>query len=117
MMKFRDAGIYVVVNLGGEIRGFYEPLATWDTLMLRRYTAIIDSFAEFSNLLGFHIATTVESLPFSKAAVRDLKDHMQFSGYRAIPIGLTHWMAILPRFWGTSPAVGAKFRWTSSCTN
>jgi hypothetical protein len=87
LTKFRDAGIYVIINLVGEIRGFYKDIDTWDTLYQRKYTAIIDSIAEFSNVLGLHLWTKAHSLPFAKAAARDLKIHLKTLGHRAIPIG------------------------------
>jgi hypothetical protein len=86
MQKLRDAGIYVLVNPGGTTENDSDNRG-WNYPLQRRYTAVANSLAKYSNVLGFWLMGKIEFLPFTKAAARDLKDHLQVSGYRQIPIG------------------------------
>jgi 1,3-beta-glucanosyltransferase GAS1 len=86
MTKLRDAGIYVLVHLGGN--GEEDNVTgKWDYPLQRRCTTILNSLGRFPNVLGFWIMSDAQSLPFTKAAVRDLKAYLQVSGHRAIPVG------------------------------
>jgi hypothetical protein len=84
MGKLRDAGIYVLVNfetLGVDTDG-------WTYTNLQKWVKIMDSLSGYSNLLAFWTdAFTSESLPFTKAAIRDIKDYLRTSRSRAIPVG------------------------------
>ncbi|ORX93669.1 Glucanosyltransferase-domain-containing protein [Clohesyomyces aquaticus] len=86
------AGIYVITDLSGPTdRLSLEP--RWDTNMLARYTSVVDALAGFTNVLAvsvgdlyFH-STYNDYIPFIKAAVRDIKKHIQDKKYRSIPVG------------------------------
>jgi len=113
MQYFQDAGIYVLVSLAtyddsyfpialfvgsdGTASGLGLPAPSWNGDIWDAYTALIDQFASFSNLLGFIIGESynmefgfvgfADGLPFAKAATRDMKAYMTARGYRKIPIG------------------------------
>jgi hypothetical protein len=86
MAKLRAAGIYVIVNLGGSTSDVLQN-NRWDRPLQQRYTAIVNSLAGFSNVLGFWIMSDSNALPFVKAAIRDVKEYLQISKHRSIPIG------------------------------
>ena len=95
MAELAAAGIYVVTGLGGgksaNINGS-DP--SWDYDLYQRYTAVIDSFQNYTNVLGFfagnEVALTTDTtaaMAFAKAAVRDTKAYIRQKGYRDIPVG------------------------------
>jgi hypothetical protein len=83
MAKFRDAGIYVLVGLA--LRGGAAK-AQWDYHVFQQYTAMINSFAPYPNVLGFWLSDGQGILPHVKATARDLKQYMKKSGLRQVPI-------------------------------
>lgn len=94
MNAFADAGIYVVVDLAapGLTIGTNNPI--WNDALYDRYTAVIDSMHNYTNLLGFVIGDNIvqgigdsDSGPYVKAAVRDMKAYMRQKEYRSIPVG------------------------------
>jgi len=87
MRLLRDAGIYVLLNLGGKL-GTESRTFRWEYPLADRFRTIATEFAPFSNLLGFRIVGSAPSLlPFTKAAVRDIRSHLSKSRLRAVPIG------------------------------
>lgn len=66
----------------------------WTLSMYEQYTAVIDVFAKYDNLLGFYMgneivnsADTAGAVPFMKAAIQDLKNYIVSRGHRRIPVG------------------------------
>jgi len=88
MTKLQKAEIYVLVNLGSTIGDIYTT-ARWDYPLYQRYTAVISSLASYSNVLGFWLMPTSAplALPHARAAARDLRQFLESSGFRRIPIG------------------------------
>jgi hypothetical protein len=94
MRHLDAAGIYTIIGLSGTVVNNslgYRP-TSWDTSLYRRFTTVIDEFQKYPNVLGFVVAFSVEkrfatSLPFVKAAVRDLKNYILDKKYRTIPVG------------------------------
>lgn len=97
MKSFDDASIYVLANLGDGVEDiFRSQTPTWTYEIKERFTRLIDEFHDYGNILGFIVASEVVTdknrtiaLPFVKAAVRDVKNHIAIKGYRDIPVGYT----------------------------
>jgi hypothetical protein len=92
MDTFASAGIYVLVYL--ETTAPFDSYPSWTIDVYASYTAIVDFFAQYSNVLGFVVAERVEISPqkayidaFVKAATRDVKAYLVKQGYRHIPVG------------------------------
>src|ERR1700759_5197018 len=52
MNQLREAGIYVVLNLGGKL-GTESRTFRWEYPLADRFKTIVTEFAPFSNVLGF----------------------------------------------------------------
>jgi hypothetical protein len=97
MQSFNDAGIYVLANLGDGVQDIFRTQTpTWTHPLQGRFTGLVDAFHDYSNLLGFIVASEVvtdrnrtAAMPFVKAAVRDIKAYTKTKGYRNIPVGYT----------------------------
>ena len=80
---------------GGDPRKIGAPsVPVWTHELYERYTALIDTFQGYSNVLGVFIGTNVvqssnstDALPFLKAAIRDVKTYITEKKYRNIPVG------------------------------
>jgi 1,3-beta-glucanosyltransferase GAS1 len=87
MNQLRDAGIYVILNLGGKL-GTESRTFRWEHPLADRFKTIVAEFVPFSNVLGFRIVgSTPNFIPFTRAAVRDLKSYLKAGEYREIPFG------------------------------
>jgi hypothetical protein len=97
MLAFDDAGIYVLADLGDGIDDIFRTQTpTWTYALQDRFSGLVDSFHEYSNLLGFVVASEVvtdrnrtAAMPLVKAAVRDVKNYIKLKGYRNILLGYT----------------------------
>jgi 1,3-beta-glucanosyltransferase GAS1 len=94
MSLLQAAGIYVVSDLSEPSTSINRESPTWDTDIYSRYTAVVDAFQGYNNVLGFFAGnevsnnvTNTNASPFVKAAVRDVKAYIKQKGYRAIPVG------------------------------
>lgn len=94
MQMLNDAGIYVVSDLSEPSLSINRDAPAWDDTLYARYTAVVDSLASHTNVLGFFAGnevsnnvTNTNASPFVKAAVRDMKKYISTKGYRAIPVG------------------------------
>lgn len=88
MNAFADAGIYALVKLFDDPK---VPYYDQDASSLR--ASMIDSIAEFPNLLGLRIIVDENdppaSMPFYRAATRDMRAYMKKKKYRNIPVFFT----------------------------
>ncbi|ETS79110.1 hypothetical protein PFICI_08963 [Pestalotiopsis fici W106-1] len=94
MQAFADVGIYAMIDMDTFSTYILANDLYWNQTQLDRYSAVMDTFQGYDNLLGLFvgneiITTNSQSLaaPFIKAAARDLKAYRNSKGYREIPIG------------------------------
>ncbi|KAK6063182.1 1,3-beta-glucanosyltransferase [Seiridium cupressi] len=94
MQAFADAGIYALIDMDTFSTYILAENLYWNQTQLDHYSAVMDAFQSYDNLLGLFvgneiITTNNQSLaaPFIKAATRDLKAYRNSKGYREIPIG------------------------------
>jgi 1,3-beta-glucanosyltransferase GAS4 len=85
MEKLRAAGIYILAGLNAPHQSIWER-RRWDRELQARFRGLIESLKVYPNLLGFFITGSRETLPFVRAAIRDLKPHL-WHGSRKLPIG------------------------------
>jgi hypothetical protein len=86
MTQLQEAGIYVLANLGGPNEQIMQT-QTWDRDLQKRFFGLVENLMPYSNLLGFYTTGTAITVPFVKAAVRDLKHFLRSHGKGHIPIG------------------------------
>jgi Glucanosyltransferase len=101
MEIFQNAGIYTIVGLTikPSASSTYitngRKMAYWDYKSWDACTKIVDIYQKYSNTLGFVMrvgdssASGVFDIPWRRAMVRDMKDHISKNGYRNIPVGAT----------------------------
>lgn len=85
---FADAGMYILIDLGSPTDSIDRDNPTWEVALYERYTAVIDDFANYTNVIGFfagnevsNSANTTEASAYVKAAVRDSKAYIAAQGY------------------------------------
>lgn len=94
MNAFGHHGIYVLCDLSEPQTSIRQKSPTWDTDLLGRYKAVVESMHSYPNVLGFlagnevfnNVATS-GAAAFVKAAVRDTKEFIKSKGFRRIPVG------------------------------
>lgn len=94
MAALDAAGIYVISDLSEPALSINRADPAWDTQLYARYTAVIDSMANYTNVIGFfagnEVTNNVSYTPasaFVKAAVRDMKSYITQKNYRPMGIG------------------------------
>ena len=94
MTLFAQAGIYVMVDLMAPGYVLNTVNLIWNNVLYNRYTSVIDTMQNYTNLLGFILGDDViggisqnDSGPYLKAAVRDMKAYIRQKSYRPIPVG------------------------------
>ena len=94
MQLLNDNGIYVVSDLSAPSLSINRDDPQWNDQLYARYTAVVDSLAPYSNVLGFFAGNEVSNAPnntdasaFVKAAVRDTKAYIKSKNYRTIGVG------------------------------
>lgn len=90
----QDAGIYLIADLGQPSLSINRDTPAWNEQLYSRYTSVIDSLHNYTNVLGFFAgnevsnnATNTNASAFVKAAVRDMKAYMKRNNYRTIGVG------------------------------
>ncbi|KAH8671668.1 Glucanosyltransferase-domain-containing protein [Xylariales sp. PMI_506] len=94
MLAFATQGVYVMLDLTSPADRIDPSDPTYTLAMYNGWTAIIDAFAGYDNLLAFNMGNEIIAsegddtlaAPYVKAAVRDMKAFRNARGYRAIPI-------------------------------
>lgn len=94
MSMLEDAGIYVISDLGEPSVSIDRSDPQWTTTLLDRYTAVVDTLAPYSNVIGFFAGNEVPnnltytgSSAMVKAAVRDTKAYIKSKNYRPMGVG------------------------------
>lgn len=94
MNAFAARNIYVIADLAEPKLSINRNSPSWNTDLLERYTAVVDSMHTYTNIIGFIAGNEVvdsientDSAAFVRAAIRDVKNHMRHKDYRQIPIG------------------------------
>ena len=102
MTALADAGIYVIVNTDNALYSLNSsaPEESYTSDYLQNVFATMDAFANYTNILGFISgdnvisydledsgSNSINTLPYIKAVVRDMKQYIGSRGYRSIPVG------------------------------
>lgn len=94
MQMLQDAGIYLIADLGEPQTSINRADPAWNTDLYARYTSVVDSLQQYSNVLGFFAGNEVSDAvnntvasAFVKAAVRDTKAYIARKQYRSIGVG------------------------------
>jgi hypothetical protein len=94
MKLLQDAGIYVISDLGEPATSINRDTSMWNEELYSRYSAVVDSLANYPNVIGFFAGNEVSNAPnntvasaFVKAAVRDMKAYIVQKKYRPMGVG------------------------------
>ncbi|CAM9021249.1 unnamed protein product [Wickerhamomyces anomalus] len=94
MDMFAQHGIYIIADLSEPSTSINRDSPEWNLELYKRYTDVVDSLNNYTNVLGFFAGNEVtnnktnsDASAFVKAAVRDTKAYIKEQGYRDIPVG------------------------------
>ncbi|EME40369.1 glycoside hydrolase family 72 protein [Dothistroma septosporum NZE10] len=96
MSQLSAAGIYVIADLSAPVDGssINRDTPAWNDALYARYTSVVDTMHNYTNVLGFFAGNEVSNAPnntdasaFVKAAVRDTKAYIKAQNYRTIGVG------------------------------
>ncbi|KAF9038126.1 Glucanosyltransferase-domain-containing protein [Panaeolus papilionaceus] len=118
MKLLSDAGIYVTIDLSLPLNGSIDrDVPAWSTNVLNVYTASIDTFEKYDNVLAYNIGnevvvgTATAISPYVKAAARDIRAYLKAKGsktligYSAIN-GAANWRQPFADYLGCDPSSG-----------
>ncbi|KAM0809181.1 putative 1,3-beta-glucanosyltransferase [Seiridium cardinale] len=97
MQAFATQGIYVWLDLMTPLLAINRVDPDYTIEMYTNWTAKVDAFAKYDNLLAMTVgneviteeANTTAAAPYVKAAIRDIKAFRDARGYREIPVAYT----------------------------
>ncbi|KAI0320437.1 carbohydrate-binding module family 43 protein/Glycoside hydrolase family 72 protein [Amylostereum chailletii] len=92
MQAFSGAGIYTIIDLSLPVNGSIDrSSAAWTTALQDQYTASIDAFSKYDNVLAYNVGNEVVispdgtgALAFVKAAARDTKAYLKSKSSSAL---------------------------------
>ncbi|KOG97637.1 1,3-beta-glucanosyltransferase GAS1 [Saccharomyces eubayanus] len=94
MEALNDAEIYVIADLSAPKTSINRLSPSWTVDLFNSYKEVVDSFANYTNVLGFFAGnevtnnyTNTDASAFVKAAIRDTRDYISEKKYRSIPVG------------------------------
>ncbi|KAL7941254.1 carbohydrate-binding module family 43 protein [Trichoderma barbatum] len=94
MAILNDAGIYVISNLSNPQQSINHRNPQWNVNLFTHFQQVVDSFANYSNVIGFFVgnevtnnASTTSASAYVKAAVRDVKQYIKDKKYRPMGVG------------------------------
>ncbi|CAI4035774.1 hypothetical protein SMKI_13G4260 [Saccharomyces mikatae IFO 1815] len=94
MKALNDADIYVIADLSAPATSINRDEPTWTVELFKRYKDVVDSFSNYTNVLGFFAGnevsnnyTNTDASAFVKAAIRDVREYIDDKDYRKIPVG------------------------------
>lgn len=94
MQLLNDAGIYVISDLSEPNTSIDRSDPQWNVKLFTRYKAVVDSLANYTNVLGFFAgnevsnqANNTDASAYVKAAVRDTKAYISDKNYRWMGVG------------------------------
>ncbi|AJP41002.1 AHL_G0043630.mRNA.1.CDS.1 [Saccharomyces cerevisiae] len=94
MKALNDADIYVIADLSAPDTSVNRDNPAWTVDLFNSYKAVVDSFANYTNVLGFFAGnevtnnyTNTGASAFVKAAIRDVRQYISDQNYRRIPVG------------------------------
>lgn len=94
MQLLNDAGIYVISDLSEPTLSINRNDPLWNNDLYDRYKAVVDSLANYTNVIGFFAGNEVSNQAnntgasaYVKAAVRDTKLYIKNKNYRSMGVG------------------------------
>ncbi|KAF2399779.1 protein EPD1 precursor [Trichodelitschia bisporula] len=94
MQLLLDNEIYIIADLGQPNLSINRDSPAWNDALYERYTAVVDMFSQYNNVIGFFAGnevsnnkTNTNASAFVKAAVRDTKAYIKAKGYRTMYVG------------------------------
>jgi len=94
MQLLAQNNIYLIADLSAPNISINRDAPQWNMELYNRYTSVVDTLANFTNVIGFFAgnevsnnATNVDAIAFVKAAIRDMKSYIKAKNYRPMYVG------------------------------